>query len=408
MLKLREYQETISTNASILLQEHWVVMIAMQVRTWKTFTALETIRKFWSKNVLFLTKKKAISSIEDDYAHYQDFFDMTTINYESIHKVEWIFDIIVLDESHTLWTFPKPSNKTKIVKRLYGKLPMVLLSWTPSPESYSQLFHQFHIKQSNIWAKYTNFYSWCRAGYVKIKQIRTSYGFSNCYKSASYDMIMADVGHLILTYTQQEAWFTTKVNETILRVPMRDITYRLVKRLKTDKVIESWDKVILADTMVKEKQKIHQLYSWTIKFENWETMVLDKSKGLFIKERFKDQKIAIFYIFKAEKELLKTVFGDKITDNLDEFNSTDKNIMLQVVSGREWISLKAADSLVFFNIAFSALSYWQARDRLSTMDRLENDVYWIFSEWWLEWDIYEAVQNKKDFTTKMYRKNVNK
>jgi hypothetical protein len=82
--------------------------------------------------------------------------------------------------------------------------------------------------------------------------------------------------------------------------------------------------------------------------------------------------------------------------------------MLQVVSGREWISLKAADSLVFFNIAFSALSYWQARDRLSTMDRLENDVYWIFSEWWLEWDIYEAVQNKKDFTTKMYRKNVNK
>jgi len=53
---------------------------------------------------------------------------------------------------------------------------------------------------------------------------------------------------------------------------------------------------------------------------------------------------------------------------------------LQIVSGREGISLKEADYLVFYNIAFSALSYWQARDRLTTMERKFNTIYWIFTE----------------------------
>ena len=107
---------------------------------------------------------------------------------------------------------------------------------------------------------------------------------------------------------------------------------------------------------------------------------------------------------KKRKKLLKKVFWDSITDDLDEFNSTNKNIMLQAVSGREWISLKKAEYLVYYNISFSALTYWQSRDRLSTMDRKNNTVYWIFSEWWLEEEIYEAVQKKKNFTIDIYKK----
>jgi hypothetical protein len=42
---------------------------------------------------------------------------------------------------------------------------------------------------------------------------------------------------------------------------MKPIVYDLVKRLQRDKVVEGKDEVILADTMVKEKQKCHQLFS---------------------------------------------------------------------------------------------------------------------------------------------------
>ncbi len=373
-MQLRPYQITISDKAANILKDHKFVLLAMEVRTGKTFTAFETIKNYGAKKVIFLTKKKAISSIEADYAHYSDAFDITVTNYESLHKVDPKgYDFIVCDESHTLWTFPKSSNKAKAVKNLFGNLPMILLSGTPSPESYSQFFHQFFTSNHTPFSKYNNFYRWADH-YVKATLQKTSFGFAKNYKKANYEKIMEAVGHLIITVTQEKAGFSTKVNENILYVKMKPVTYELVERLKKDKVIEGEDEVILADTMVKEKQKIHQLFSGTIKFESWNTKILDDTKGTFIKERFAGKKIWIFYNFKAEKELLKAVYWDDITDDLDEFNATDKNIMLQVIAWREGISLKAADYLVYFNIWFSAVSYWQSRDRLTTMDRKENTI----------------------------------
>ena len=77
---------------------------------------------------------------------------------------------------------------------------------------------------------------------------------------------------------------------------------------------------------------------------------------------------------------------------------------MQIVSGREGISLSKADYLVYFNIDFSATSYWQSRDRLTTKERQTNDVYWIFSKGGLEDKIYKQVQDKKSFTTKHYER----
>ena len=108
-------------------------------------------------------------------------------------------------------------------------------------------------------------------------------------------------------------------------------------------------------------QKVHQLCSGTVKFESGESMVLDYTKAEFIRERFKDKKIGIFYKFKEELNALKKIFGDKLTTELEEFNTTDKNIALQIVSGREGISLRQATALVYYNIDFSATSYWQSR-----------------------------------------------
>ena len=153
--------------------------------------------------------------------------------------------------------------------------------------------------------------------------------------------------------------------------------------------------------MVLHLQKVHQIYSGTIKLEDGTSTIIDDSKGVFIKNRFKD-KIAIFYKFKEELKLLQSVFGDRLTTSLNEFNTTDKNIALQIVSGREGISLSKAKYLVYFNIDFSATSYWQSRDRLTTKERMQNDVYWIFSKGGLEDKIYKQVQDKKSFTTTHY------
>jgi len=135
-------------------------------------------------------------------------------------------------------------------------------------------------------------------------------------------------------------------------------------------------------------------------------MVLDTSKAWYIKEKFEGKKIGIFYKFKEELNALKEVFGDDICTDLECFNSTDKNIALQIVSGREGISLRQADALVYYNIDFSATSYWQSRDRMTTKDRLKNDVYWIFSKGGIEKDIYKAVIKKKDYTLRHFKRDL--
>jgi hypothetical protein len=169
-------------------------------------------------------------------------------------------------------------------------------------------------------------------------------------------------------------------------------------------VIEGQFEMILADTAVKLMSKVHQLYSGTIKFESENSMVIDTSKADFIKEHFAGKKIGIFYKFKEELAAIKKVFGDQLTTELGVFETTDKNIALQIVSGREGISLKDAECLVYYNIDFSATSYWQSKDRMTTMTRLNNNIYWIFAKGGIEHDIYKTVLKKKDYTTKHFLK----
>jgi hypothetical protein len=68
----------------------------------------------------------------------------------------------------------------------------------------------------------------------------------------------------------------------------------------------------------------------------------------------------------------------------------------------------AADALIFLNIDFSAVSYWQARARIQTKDRVkEANIHWIFAKGGIEDKIYEAVMNKKDYTTYHFKKDFN-
>jgi len=137
-------------------------------------------------------------------------------------------------------------------------------------------------------------------------------------------------------------------------------------------------------------------------------MVFDTSKAEAIKQKFDGKKIGIFYKFKAEFEAIKQVFGkENVTQDVATFDNTDcKVIALQIVSGREGISLRNAEYLVFYNIDFSATSYWQARDRMTTKDRRFNKIYWVFSKGGIEEKIYQTVNKKKDYTLQHFKRDL--
>lgn len=416
-VKLRDYQDDIAGKAVDVINRHGFVYIAMQVRTGKTLTSLSICRRLLPDggNVLFLTKKKAISSVVSDYERYANTpedgvywsVNMVVINYESMHKVpDHKWDVIVCDEAHSMGAFPKPSQRALSVKKEIARTNarVILLSGTPTPESYSQMYHQVFALPGNPFRDYRNFYKFAE-DYVKVRKKMIGSFMVNDY-SSGHDTILDAMAPMMISFTQLEAGFRVKTTEEILHVEMKASTVNMVEKLMKHKVIQGKQEAVLGDTPAKLMSKVHQLWSGTVKFESGNSMVVDDSKAVFIRQHFAGKKIAIFYKFKEELNALMSVYGDELTTELDEFNDTCKSIALQIVSGREGISLRKAECLVYYNIDFSATSYWQSIDRMTTMDREQNKIYWVFASGGIEKKIYSVVSNKKDYTLNHFKRDM--
>jgi len=412
---LRDYQKAIAQKASEILSQLKIIYLAMEVRTGKTITAFATIylrTKATGKryNVLFVTKKKAIESINRDFrlVNGKMFFDLTVINYESLHKLpkRIVYDLVIADEAHSIGAFPKPSQRTTRLKERVGSAELIYLSGTPTPESYSQLFHQFWVSEHSPFKNYKNFYGWA-SSYVNIHTRFFGATRTKDYSNAIPSMLKPVIETYFITFSQVQAGFAQEITEKVHYVEMNEDVYTIA-----DAVIEhgiyTFDNgdMILADSPAKQLQKLRQIYSGTCKLENELMATFDTSKVEYIKKTFAGQKIAIYYVYILEGHLLRESFPNW-TDSPEDFNeSNDKVFICQIQSGSMGVNLSTADSIVFYNIDYSALQYWQARARMQSKDRTKDSiVHWIFSENGIEEKIYEAVQDKKDYTLEYFRQD---
>jgi len=406
---LRDYQERISNEAVAILSEYGLVYLAMEPRTGKTLTAFASAQKFGMQNVLFVTKKKAKSDILSQLEQSEILFHSVEVtNYEQLHNFLPGYDLIIIDEAHVIAAYPTPSLRAKELKRICNGKPIIYLSGTPTPESFSQLFHQMWVSSFSPFKDYKNFYAWAK-DYVDLRQ-KYLYGKTiNDYSCGKQDAIDKATRHLFISFTQEEAGFMELVQEKIMFLKMETSTYRFANRLRIDKIVTNKEGAsVLADTSVKLMQKLHQIFSGTVIIDEPEidSRAFDYTKAEYIRDNFKGQKIAVFYKFRAEAMALKWILG-KVYDDPMEFNNADSGIFIsQIVSGREGIRLDSADALIMYNIDFSATSYWQSRARIQTKDRVKQAmIYWLFAEGGIEEKIYKAVMDKKDYTLAHFKKD---
>ena len=205
-MEYRDYQLDIINKASRTINEHKFVYLAMEVRTGKTLTALGIAERLNAKRVLFLTKKKAIRSIEKDYEMLNPLYNLLVINYESIHKIPDVkWDMVIVDEAHSLGAFPKPNKRAKQVRDIIkvNRCLVCLMSGTPTPESYSQMYHQVYGIPTNPFNKYTNFYKFAK-DYVRLKTKRIGGFMVNDYSDAK-ESVLYDMNRYMISYTQKEA-----------------------------------------------------------------------------------------------------------------------------------------------------------------------------------------------------------
>lgn len=420
---LRPYQIELAEKAANLLRTFGIAYLCMKVRTGKTLTALQAANEFGAKSVLFLTKLKAIASIRGDYELLSPGFRLYVTNYEQIEKLNPLdYDFIIIDEAQNFGKFPVPAKRTLQAKRIASGKPIIFLSGTPSPESYSQLFHQFCISSFNPWKAFEldkrvgfhqAFYRWVRAGYVTVTKKMVRGGLQvNDYSKAHPEKIWPEIKHLFIQFTQEEAGFSAPVEEHFLMVEMGESSRKIYRDLEKDK-ITTWtecgkeDRVATVNSGAELINKLCQISSGTLIYDEYpDGIVIDPAKAIFIKSRFHGQKIAILYKFKAEHRLL-AMFFPNWTDNPELFNKRDDLVFLgQIQSSREGVNLATADALVMYNIDFSATSYFQAPARIQTKDRKgPANVYWIFSTHGIEQRVYNAVSNKKNFTYSYYKDN---
>ena len=215
-MKYRDYQIEIIKKATAVVSKSKFVYLSMQVRTGKTLTAMGIANNLNIGRMLFVTKKKAMSSIQEDYNKLNPNYDIVIINYESLHKIQGKFDLIVLDEAHSMGAYPKPSKRAKQVKDiiLINKPYVILMSGTPTPESFSQMYHQVYSCPNNPFKHHTNFYKFARE-YVNVFQKKIGAMPHNDYTQGK-ETILDEMKPYMISYTQKEAGFKVETIEKVL------------------------------------------------------------------------------------------------------------------------------------------------------------------------------------------------
>jgi hypothetical protein len=412
-IELRPYQQQAAANLLCILQKHKLAYLTGECRTGKTLTAFEVARLLGASSVFVATKKKAIPSIAKDAAAI-GLTNAIVTNYEQVHKFAGqFFDLLLIDEAHGIGAYPKPSKRFRDLKQLkFQKL--LLMSGTPSPESFSQLFHQLTLSLASPWSHYRTFYAWASAGYVNVQQKYVGTAMPvNDYSSANKAKILADLEPLTVQMTQAAAGFSQPIIEKVHMVSMRRRTYRMASRIMRDGVIGRPDcRSVLADTGAKVMSKMRQLWSGTVITEAHGSIITDDSKAQYIvREWLGRSKVAILYTFDAERRMLEKVLqraGITTVNTPEAFNAGGRDTWFigQVQASREGVNLSTADDLVFFGIDYAALSYLQGRDRASYLGRdRENRVHWILAAGGMEPRILETVKMKDDFTISHYRQS---
>ncbi len=414
---LRDYQNDIAHRGALTLLNHGLLCLFMEVRTGKTITALAVAKGNGYKSVLFLTKKKAVASIEADYKLLNPGYKLHVTNFEQAGKLSPSdYDHIIVDECHSFGAFPKPSQRTLAVRKLCIGKPVTFLSGTPSPESYSQLYHMLSLSQWSPFKQYTNFYKWA-THFVNVKKKRIGGGMLiNDYSEANGDLIWKNIKQFCIMFTQEQAGFVAKVDEIVLEVEMSDEAKAIYRSLEKDKLYTRQIPISGREINATVNgggdliNKLAQISSGTLLFDEEQNgVIIDWSKAQFIVSYFIGKKIAIFYRYRAELELLKAFFP-KWTDSPETFNANSGLTFLgQIQSVREGVNLSTADALVAYNIDFSATSYFQLKARAQYKDRKGTaPFYWIFSKHGIERKVYQAVINKTNFTYSYYRQHVGK
>lgn len=390
----REHQTNIAKDGYEILKMYGLVYLAMEERTGKTLTSILIAETSKANNILVITKKKAIDGWLDTLSKFKHTKKYDVTNYESLHKLNKAYDLVIVDEAHSnVSAYPVMTKTWKAVYAFTKGKPIILLSATPSAQTYSQLYHQLKLSNWSPWVKLKSFYEWFRI-----------YGIPETKFLAGRQIIVYDkvkpeafesCKHLFISYTRTELGFEHEPNDVLHYVDLLDTTKKMYNTILKDKYYEVSNTEYVADTPMKLMVGLHQIEGSTLKVtEDLSVNLLGCEKISYILSVFGDTKdMVIFYHYKQEEKFLNIHF---------------KNArILQATSFAEGVDLSMYKTLVIYSMDFSTARYSQRRARQCNMLRGEPiDVHYILVKGGVSEKVYNTVAvNKTNFIDKYFDKD---
>lgn len=392
-----------------------MVYLRFWMRKGKTFTGFYVADHFLQNIenpvVWFVTVFKAIPDIQLQHIDYAPRFSLVVKNYESLHKFVGKPHLIIVDEVHKIGKFPKPAKAAEQLKTLAMHTPIIYLSATPSPESFSQMYHPFWISTYSPLARWPNFYRF--ADMFVNKKITEYKGLPvTDYSDCDIKKLEPYINHVFVTVREDEGKKLMPVKHIPLYVDMSQKAVAIYNALKKDRIwIDDKGNAATCNSGAERDSKLLQIASGTLLLNEsvdgilrQEGVIIDTSKADFIRSYFFGRKIAILYQYKAEERMLKMFFPDHTSDSAEFNSSTTKTFIGQIMTTKAGVNLSTADCMVMFNISHSAEAFIQGSARIQHIFKtVSPELYWIFSKHGPEAKIFNLVSTKKnEFTNYHY------
>jgi hypothetical protein len=406
------HQLEIARRGLDLLKKYLIVYLAMEERTGKTLTAILMAEDTNVKNVLVITKKKAIISEDKKsgwlptIASYPCKKHYEVISYQSTHKVTVKPDLVILDEAHSFVSgYPKRSKTWMTIRKLCKGVPIIYLSATPKAQGNQMLFNQFALSDWSPWDEYSNYYEWFKyyaerdkegnVKTVKINSMDTVVDYSAVRQEDVWDYVK----HLFITKTRKELGFEKEPEDVLHYVTLSDSIRDVYNHLLKHKLLDfthsatGRDYKLVCDSPIKLRWALHMLEGGTLKIGDEYIDLGNTEKVDYILKTWGDtDDIVIMYQYKADKVKLEKYFANAS--------------LLQATSYAEGVDLSGYKDLIIYSQDFSTAKHTQRRARQANKERdTDIKVHFILVKKAVSEQVYRTVsENKKDFVDSTFIK----
>ena len=311
------------------------------------------------------------------------------------------YDIVIIDESHNLGAFPKPSNRYKCIKKLCYNMPHIHLSGTAIVESPNSIYHQMSISKYNPF-RYKNFYDFFRV-YGKPYYIKAGGRDIQQYDKAKSELL-PEINKFTIYLTQEDAGISKdlQAQDVVHYIDLSAATKALYNEFQEHQIVTVDDLILSAnyksnkpeklvgDTVMKLRTSLHMLEGGVAKIDDRYIMLGNREKIDYILKTFGDTKdTGIMCHFVGEAQLLRSIFKKA---NIYSSNSH-----------AEGVDLSHLHNFIIYSSDYSGTKFIQRRDRIINTEGSNTlQVHHLLVKKAISEQVYKRVSKKKDFNNSTY------